>query len=110
MPGQLWSVSGDGGFLYSDELSDTFRMSLQPQTKFRQLCDGDDATDKGLHAGDTFRWNVGSNVATQGRRLVETSPIPQTQGTLAQRSLTIVEFGNSVPYTAKLDLFAKQDV
>lgn len=110
MPGQLWSVSADGGYLYSDELSDTFRMSLQPATKFRQLCDGDDATEKGYHAGDTYRWNVGSNVATQGRRLTETSPIPQTQGSLAQRSLQIVEFGNSVPFTGKLDLMAKQDV
>jgi len=110
MPGQLWSVSSDGGYLYSDELSDTFRMSLQPATKFRQLSDGDDATEKGLHAGDFFRWNVGSNVATQGRRLSETAPVPQTQGTLAQRSLQIVEFGNSVPYSGKLDLMAKQDV
>jgi hypothetical protein len=110
MSGQLWSVSADGAYLYSDQLSDTFRMSLQPTTKFRQLCDGDDATDKGLHAGDLYRWNVGSNVATQGRRIGETQTVPQTQGSLAQRSLQVFEFANSVPYSAKLDLFAKQDV
>lgn len=110
MPGQLWSTSADGAYLYSDELSDVFRMSLQPATKFRQLCDAADATDKGLHKGDRFYWNRGSNVASQGRRLAETTPIPQTQGSLTQSSLQVVEFGNSVPYTEKLNLMAKQDV
>lgn len=110
MAGQLWSVSADGGYLYSPELSDIFRMQLQPATKFRQLCDAADATDMGLYRGATFYWNVGSNVGTQGRRLSETSPIPQTQGSIGQKSLTVVEFGNSVPYTEKLNLLAKQDV
>jgi hypothetical protein len=110
MSGQLWSVSADGGYLYSDQLSDIFRMTLQPATKFRQLCDAADATDEGLHRGSVYRWNVGSNVSTQGRRLSETGPIPQTQGSVGQKSLTVVEFGNSVPYTQKLDLLAKQDV
>jgi HK97 family phage major capsid protein len=110
MSGQLWSVSGDGGYLYSDQLSEIFRMTLQPATKFRQLCDAADATDQGLHRGATFRWNVGSNLSTQGRRLAETTPIPQTQGSITQKSLTVYEYGNSVPYTAKLDLLAKQDV
>lgn len=110
MPGQLWSVSADGGYLYSDELSNIFRMQLQPLVKFRQLCDATDATDKGLHRGAAFYWNVGSNVGTQGRRLTETNPIPQTQGSVGQKSLTVAEFGNSVPYTDKLNLLAKQDV
>lgn len=96
MSGQLWSVSADGGYLWSEQLSKTFRMSLQPATKFRQLCDAADATEKGLHAGQYFYWNVGSNVGTQGRRLVETNPIPQTQGSLAQRSLQVFEFGYAV--------------
>jgi hypothetical protein len=110
MSGQLWSVSADGGYLYSDQLSAIFRMSLQPRVKFRQLCDASDATDQGLHRGAHFYWNVGSNVATQGRRLAETTPIPQTSGSVAQRSLQVTEYGNSVPYTDKLNLLAKQDV
>jgi hypothetical protein len=44
-----------------------------------------------------LRWNVCSNVGTQGRRLSETSPIPQTEFTIAQRSLPTVEAGKSVP-------------
>jgi N4-gp56 family major capsid protein len=96
--------------MYSDELSDVLRMQVQPLTKFRQLCDAQDGADKGLHAGASFNWNVYSNVGTQGRRLSETTPIPQTGFTVAQKSLTVVEAGNSVPYTGKLSDLAKHDV
>jgi N4-gp56 family major capsid protein len=110
MAGQIWSVSAEGGYLYSDELSDTIRLALQPLTKFRQLCDMPDGENKGLHAGATFVWNVYSNVGTQGRRLDESQPIPQTGFTVAQRSLTMWEAGNSVPYTGKLADLAKHDL
>jgi N4-gp56 family major capsid protein len=97
-------------YLYSDELSDTIRVALQPSTKFRQLCDMPDGDAKGLHAGATFTWNVISNVGTQGRRLTEHTPIPQTGFKVAQRSLTMWEAGNSVPYTGKLADLAKHDL
>lgn len=110
MAGQLWSVAAEGGYLYSDELSDTIRQQLQPLCKFRQLCDAQDAVDKGLHRGSRFYWDVFSNVATQGRRLSETGPIPQTGFTVSQKSLTVTEAGNSVPYTGLLQAMAKHDV
>ena len=110
MAGQVWAVAAEGGYLYSDELSDVLRQQLQPLTKFRQLCDAEDGSKKGLNRGDTFQWNVFSNVATQGRRIAENSQIPETGFTLSQKSLTIVEAGNSVPYTGKLTDLAKQDV
>ena len=69
-----------------------------------------DGEDKGLHAGASFVWNVFSNVGTQGRRLSEQNPIPQTGFTIQQRSLTMYEAGNSVPYTGKLSDLAKQNV
>ena len=47
MAGQLWSVSAEGGFMYSDELSDVLRQQVQPLTKFRQLCDAKDGSEKG---------------------------------------------------------------
>src|SRR5262245_14563354 len=110
MAGQLWSVAAEGGFAYSDELSDTIRIQVQPLCKFRQLCDMPDGDDKGLHAGASFVWNVYSSIGTQGRRLSETSPIPQSGFTVAQRSLTMFEAGNSVPYTGKLSDLAKHDI
>jgi hypothetical protein len=110
MTGQVWSTPSEGGYLYSDELSTVLRQQVQPRTKFRQLCDAKDGTQKGLHSGETFSWNVFSNVGTQGRRLSESSPIPETGATIAQRSLTVYEAGNSVPYTGKLTALAKQDI
>lgn len=110
MAGQLWNVASEGGYLYSDELSDTLRQQVQPLTKFRQLCDAKDGTQKGLHRGAAFYWDVFSNVSTQGRRLSETSPIPETGFTVSQKSLQVTEAGNSVPYTGKLQDMAKHDV
>lgn len=35
MAGQIWAVSTEGGFMYSDKLSRELRMSVQPMEKFR---------------------------------------------------------------------------
>lgn len=110
MTGQIWSVASEGGYLYSDELSDYLRLQQQPFTKFRQLCDAEDGTQKGLNRGDKFSWNVYSNVGTQGRRLAENQTMPETGFTISQKQLTVYEAGNSVPYTGKLEALGKHDV
>jgi len=110
MTGQVWSTATEGGYLYSDELSKILRQQVQPLTKFRQLCDAQDGTQKGLNRGESFHWNVFSNVGTQGRRLSENQTMPETGFTLLQHVLTVTEAGNSVPYTGKLTSLAKQDV
>ena len=103
MTGQVWETNAAGGFMYSGELSDVLRNALQPMTRFLQHCDADDFTDKGLHAGDAFQWNVYSDVGTQGGRIAENQRMPETGFTISQKSGTIYEFGNSVPYTGVLD-------
>lgn len=110
MTGQVWAVASEGGYLYSDQLSKTLRRQVQPLTKFRQLCDAEDGTEKGLNRGESFTWNVYSNVGTQGRRLQETQSMPETGFSILQHSLTVYEAGNSVPYIGKLTYLAKQDV
>ncbi|HKS73274.1 MAG TPA: hypothetical protein VJQ82_08755 [Terriglobales bacterium] len=79
-------------------------------TKFRQFCDAKDFTDKGLHKGQLFTWNVYNDVATQGTTLVETSTLPQTNFTIAQGTGTVSEAGNAVPYTGMLDNLSKHPV
>jgi N4-gp56 family major capsid protein len=96
--------------MYSDELSDTLRMELQPMVRFRQHCDAKDATDKGLNKGDTYNWNIYSDVATQGGDINENDAMPETNFTITQGSLTISELGNSVPYSGKLDNLSKHPV
>lgn len=107
---QIWSVPADGGYLYSDELSDVLRGQVQALTKMRQFCDAEDGTQKGLNRGETFTWNIFSNVGRQGTRLNELDPMPETGFTIRQGQLTVTEFGNSVPFTFKLTALAKQDV
>lgn len=103
MTGQVWETNTAGGFMYSGELSDVLRNDLQPMTRFVQHCDADDFTDKGLHKGDAFQWNVYSDVAAQGGRLDENQRMPETSFTITQGSGTVYEFGNSVPYSGRLD-------
>jgi len=110
MAGQVWSVNTSGGYMYALNLSRELRMAVQPIVKFRQFCDIKDAAHQGLHRGDTFHWNVFSDVATQGTTLTETSTIPETSFTISQGTMTITEAGNSVPYTGKLDDMSEQPV
>ncbi len=108
--GNVWSVDVAGGFMYSDELSNTLRADMQPMARFRQFCDATDASGKAKHAGDKFHWNVYSDVKTQGGVLVagsatniENNPMPETEFEITQGELTMVESGNSVPYSGMLD-------
>lgn len=110
MAGQVWAVNTLGGYMYSEQLSDILRMAVQPIVKFRQFCDAKDGTEKELHTGDQFRWNIYSNVATGGNQLNEQVSMPETNFTISQSSLTIVEYGNSVPYSGKLDDMSKHPV
>lgn len=107
---QLWAVNTSGGYMYSDNLSKVLRMAVQPTVKFRQFADIKDAAVQGKGKGDTFHWNVYSDVVTQGTTLVETATMPKTNFTITQGTMTITEFGNSVDYTGKLDDLSEHPV
>lgn len=108
--GQLWSIPAEGGYLYADQLSDVLRMQVQGLTKFRQFCDAKDGTQKGLNRGESFSWDVFTPLGRRGTRLAETDPMPESGFTIRQGSLTVTEFGQAVPYSAKLTSLAKHDV
>lgn len=110
MSGQLWSINERGGYMYTDELSNVLRTNLQPVVKFRQFCDAKDATDKGLGKGQTYSWNIYSDVQDPGGQLDEQAEMPETNYKIKQASLTVRELGNSVPYTGLLDNLSKQPV
>jgi N4-gp56 family major capsid protein len=96
--------------MYSDNLSKNLRMELMAITKFRQFCDVKDAAHQGKSKGDLFHWNVYSSVATQGGTIAETNTMPETNFTIRQGTLTITEYGNSVPYSGKLDDLSEHPV
>ncbi|MBT8006871.1 MAG: hypothetical protein HN602_05555 [Gammaproteobacteria bacterium] len=108
--GQVWNTNSAGGYMYSGELSDVLRNSLQPMTRFLQHCDAEDFTDKGLNSGDAFQWNIYSDVGTQGGELAENEAMPETSFTITQGSGTVSEFGNSVPHSGMLDDMSRHPV
>ena len=108
MSGQVWSTNALGGYMWSPNLSRKLRTALQPMVRFRQFCDAKEAF--GLGIGQTFNWNIYSDVAQAGGTLSEAQPMPETNFTITQNSLTITEYGNSVPFTKKLDDLSEQPV
>ena len=96
--------------MYSDNLSKKLILAVQPLVKFRQFCDFKDAAFGGKGKGATFHWNVYEDISTQGTTLIETNTMPESQYTITQGTLTIDEFGNSVPYSGKLDDLSEHDV
>jgi N4-gp56 family major capsid protein len=66
-----------------------------------------DASQQGKKKGDTFTWDVVSNIATQGGALTETNTMPESNFTITQGTLTITEYGNSIPYSGKLEALSQ---
>lgn len=110
MSGQVWATDSLGGYMHSDNLSKVLRHSLQPLVQFRQFADVKDASLGGLSKGSQFHWNVYSDVATAGAALTESAAMPETNFTITQGTLTITEYGNSVPFTEKLDNLSEHSV
>ena len=110
MAGQVWLTNSLGGYMWSPNLSKVLRFSLQPLCKFRQFADIKDAAVQGKGKGDTFHWNVYSDVATQGAALLETNTMAETNFTITQGTMTITEYGNSVPFNGKLDDLSEHPV
>ena len=105
MPGQVYSISSLGGVMSQPYLSQKLRSVAQPLFRFRQFVDAKEAI--GRQKGDTFLFDKSQNVASQGGVLVETNTIPETQFVTNQGTCVIVEYGNSVPFTQKLENLAQ---
>lgn len=110
MASQVWATDSLGGFMFAKNLSKTLRMQSQPISKFRQFADVKDATQQGKSKGNLFHWNVFSNLTTRGSAITEDQEMPQSNFTITQGTLTIGEYGISVPYTGKLDDLSEQPV
>lgn len=101
MAGQIWATSSLGSVMAQPYLSDRLRHVAQPMFRFRQFADVKEAIGRGR--GESFLFDKSGNVATQGGTLVETDTIPQTQYATTQGTAVITEYGNSVPWTGKVE-------
>lgn len=97
MAGQNWTTHGT--YLANNELSRELRHQMQPMAKFRQFCAF--KADWGKGKGESLNYDFVSDVATGGGTLTETNTMPEDTITFTQGTLTVNEYGNSIPYTLK---------
>lgn len=101
---QLFVINSLGGFLTNNQLSAQVRYKAQTQQKFRQFVDMEAAA--GTNRGNKVFFDKISNISTSGGTLIETDTIPKNNYTITQGTLTITEYGNSIPFTAKVKTLA----
>jgi N4-gp56 family major capsid protein len=106
--GMLWATNSVGGFLANPKLDKVLQYSAQPLSRFRQFTEVKNAFGK--NSGETFNWDKVANVSNPGRRLIETDTMPKTQQIISKGTMAIYEYGNSIPFTKKLELLSAYDV
>ena len=105
---QLWSNTGQG-YMASDILSEDWRTSLQPITRFRQFCDVEEAIGK--EVGEKFVWTIFGDTTDSGsRELQESQPMPSTSFPLYQGEVIVTEYGISIPTTLKYETMSQYNV
>jgi N4-gp56 family major capsid protein len=97
---QLFATNSLGGFFTNNSLSQQVRYKAQSMQKFRQFVDMEPAA--GANRGNKVFFDKISNISTAGGTLVETDTIPKRNYTITQGTLTMTEYGNSIPYTQKV--------
>ncbi len=105
---QFNADTGQGGWFHNPRLSQQLRHALVPLMKFRQFVDIKEGWGKGV--GDTLYFNKISRISTAGGTLVETNVMPEHQFTITRGTIAISEWGNSIPYTGKLEALSNFDV
>lgn len=108
MAGQAWSPSADGGFFANPTLSRKLRYAAQPMLKCRPYARPVDGFGKGK--GDTVDYDKISNVQTQGGEIQETQRMPETKYLIRRGQIIVKEFGNSIPWTGKLETLSTFDI
>ena len=104
---QLWVTNSLGGHLTNNSLSKSLRNQALPEYVYRQFVDYKE--DPGKKNGDTVFFDKVLKIDTKGSTLVETNTMPENKWKVVKDSVVMTEWGNSVPYTAKLETLAEFD-
>ena len=105
---QFWASNAQGGFFTNNRLSQQLRHALVPMMKFRQFVDIKEGWGRGV--GDTLFYNKISKVSTAGGALVETNVMPEHQYSISRGTIVLTEYGNSIPFTGKLEALSEFNV
>lgn len=106
MSNMTWSTQS--GYLTSGYLNKKFQKAAQPLMRFRQFVSIKEAFGKSK--GESVNWLQVSNVSTYGGSLTETNTMHETPQTLAWGTLTVDEYGNSIPFSFKLEALSEFDI
>lgn len=96
------------GYLTNEKLNRQFQEAAQPLLRFRQFVDTKEAFGK--QQGQSVNWLKVGNVNTRGGSLVETNTMHETDQTLTWGTLTVNEYGLSIPHTFKMEALSEFDV
>ena len=108
MAGQVFATGTLGGYFTLPKLSKELRFATQPLLKFRQFVGVKEAFGK--NRGDTVEFDKVSNISAQGGTLNETATIPENNFTISKGTIVITEYGNSIPFTGKLEALSEFSV
>lgn len=108
MAGQVWQTTAEGGALANPRLSKKLRHAAQPMMRFRSHTRVEPGFGKSQ--GDTLDFDKVSNIQTGGGRIAETAKTPESKFLVKKSSLTIDKYGNSIPYTGKLELLSEFNI
>jgi N4-gp56 family major capsid protein len=97
----MWKENSAGGYFASDYLSKQLRYAAMGLCKLRQFVTIEKAFGKGR--GDSVDFNKVSRLETQGAKLSEDTPVPETKFTISRDTLTLAEYGLKIPFTRKLE-------
>jgi N4-gp56 family major capsid protein len=106
--GQTWSPVGSGGYLANPKLSRQIRHAAAPTMKFAQFTRPEPGFGK--NKSDTIYFDRVAKVATNGGTISELAQMPETSVAITQGSVVVNEYGNSIPYTGKLEALSEFSV
>lgn len=105
MAGQNWTVAADGGHFANKPLSSKLRYVNTSQYIFRQFTRPEPGFGK--QRGESIDFDKISMAVTQGGQIGEFQDIPETKFSITKDNLQVTEWGNSVPWTGKLETLSE---
>jgi hypothetical protein len=102
----LWSTQS--GYLSNEELDMQFVRENQPKMKFRQFCGLKKAFGK--NKGESVNWLKVWNAGTYGGIVAETNTIPEATQPLTWGTVSVNEYGLSIPFSLKVEALSRFQV
>src|SRR5919112_46483 len=99
MAGQNWTFAEDGGHFANPSLSSKLRYVNTSKYIFRQFTRPEPGFGKGR--GESIDFDKVTMATTLGGEIGEFQDIPETKFSIIKDTLTVTEWGNSIPWTGK---------